>query len=113
MTQEISAKLTNFAESAQKTRLVIDLVRGKKVVDALNILSLTPKKAAHPVRKLIYSAMSNAEENFGVSRDDLVVYKIFADEAPTRKWRRFGARGRFKPLLKRRAHVTVVLREIE
>ena len=113
MAQEISAKLTNFAESTQKTRLVIDLVRGKKVIEALNTLSLTPNKAARPVRKLIYSAMSNAEENFGVSRDDLVVYKIFADEAPTRKWRRFGARGRFKPLLKRRSHVTVVLREIE
>jgi large subunit ribosomal protein L22 len=113
MAQEISAKLTNFAESPQKTRLVIDLVRGKKVVDALNILSLTPNKAARPVHKLIYSAMSNAEENFGVSRDDLVVYKIFADEAPTRKWRRFGARGRFKPLLKRRSHVTVILREVE
>ncbi len=113
MAQEISAKLTNFAESAQKTRLVIDMVRGKKVVDALNTLTLTPNKAARPVRKLIYSAMSNAEENFGVSRDDLVVYKIFADEAPTRKWRRFGARGRFKPLLKRRSHVTVILREVE
>lgn len=113
MAQEISAKLTNFAESTQKTRLVIDLVRGKKVIEALNTLSLTPNKAARPVRKLIYSAMSNAEENFGVSRDDLVVYKIFADEAPTRKWRRFGARGRFKPLLKRRSHVTVILREVE
>ena len=113
MAQEITARLSDFAESAQKTRLVINLVRGKKVVDALNTLSLTPNKAARPVHKLIYSAMSNAEENFGVSRDDLVVYKIFADEAQTRKWRRFGARGRFKPLLKRRSHVTVVLREIE
>ena len=113
MAQEITAKLTNFAESPQKTRLVIDLVRGKKVVDALNILSLTPNKAARPLHKLIYSAMSNAEESFGVSRDDLVVYKIFADEAPTRKWRSFGARGRFKPLLKRRSHVTVILREVE
>ena len=91
MAQEISAKLTNFAESAQKTRLVIDMVRGKKVIDALNTLSLTPNKAARPVRKLIYSAMSNAEENFGVSRDDLVVYKILADEAPTRKWSSFGS----------------------
>lgn len=113
MAQEISAKLSNFAESAQKTRLVINLVRGKKVVDALHTLSLTPNKAARPVHKLIYSAMSNAEENFGVNRDDLVVYKIFADEAPTRKWRRFGARGRFKPMLKRRSHVTVILREVE
>jgi len=113
MAQEITAKLSNFRESAQKTRLVVDLVRGKKVTDALNILSLTPKKAAQPVRKLIYSAMSNAEENFGVSRDDLVVYRIFADEARTRKWRQFGARGRFKPQLRRSSHVTVVLREVE
>jgi large subunit ribosomal protein L22 len=63
------------------------------------------------VGKLLASAVANAEENFGVSRDDLVVAKIFADEAPTRKWRRFGARGRFKPLLRRASHVTIVLRE--
>ena len=113
MAQEITAKLSNYRESAQKTRLVVDLVRGKKVTEALDILSLTPKKAAAPVRKLIYSAMSNAEENFGVSRDDLVVHQIFADEARTRKWRRFGARGRFKPELRRSSHVTVILREVE
>lgn len=113
MTTDIHAKLSNFAQSPQKARLVVDLVRGKKVNEALDILSLTSNKAAEPVRKLIYSALSNAEENFGVSRDDLVVYRIFADEAPTRKWRRFGARGRFKPMLRRRSHVTVVLREIE
>jgi len=113
MAQDITAKLFNYRESAQKTRLVVDLVRGKKVIDALDILSLTPKKAAIPVRKLIYSAMSNAEENFGVSRDDLFVYQIFADEARTRKWRRFGARGRFKPELRRSSHVTVILREVE
>lgn len=113
MAQEISARLTKFDTSAQKARLVVDLVRGKKVVQALNILSLTPNKTAAPLRKLIYSAMSNAEENFGVSREDLVVYKIFADEAPTRKWRTFGARGRFKPQLRRSSHITVVLREAE
>lgn len=113
MTHDITAKLTNFSNSAQKTRLVIDLVRGKPAMKALDILATTPNKAAEPVRKLIYSAISNAEENFGVSRDDLVVYRIFADEAPTRKWRRFGARGRFKPMLKRRSHITVILRETE
>jgi large subunit ribosomal protein L22 len=52
--------------------------------------------------------VANAEENFGVSRDDLYVYQITADEGPTRKWRRFGARGRFKPLLRRSSHITVV-----
>jgi large subunit ribosomal protein L22 len=63
------------------------------------------------VSKVVASAMANAEENFGVSRDDLYVYRIFADEAPTRRWRRFGARGRFKPILRRTSHITVVLRE--
>ena len=84
MAQDIIAKLSNFANSAQKTRLVIDLVRGKSALEALDILATTPNKAAKPVHKLIYSAISNAEENFGISRDDLVVYRIFADEAQTR-----------------------------
>ena len=113
MPTDIRAKLSNLNTSAQKTRLVIDLVRGKEVLEALDILAFTPNKAAEPVQKLIRSAIANAEENFGVARDDLFVYQIYADEAPTRKWRRFGARGRFKPILRRRSHVTVVLREIE
>jgi large subunit ribosomal protein L22 len=99
--------------SAQKVRLVIDLVRGKKVTDALSILQYTPNRAALPVKKVIASAMANAEENYGVSRDDLIIHRVFADEAPTRKWRRFGARGRFKPILRRSSHVTVILREQE
>jgi large subunit ribosomal protein L22 len=57
--------------------------------------------------------MANAEENFGISRDDLYIHRIFADTGPTRKWRRFGGRGRFKPLLRRSSHVTVVLREYQ
>jgi large subunit ribosomal protein L22 len=113
MATDIRAKLSNLDTSAQKARLVVDLVRGKPALEALNILKFTPNKAAEPVGKLVSSAMANAEENYGISRDDLYVYKIFADEAPTRKWRRFGARGRFKPILRRRSHVTVVLREIE
>lgn len=113
MANDIRAKLSNLDTSAQKARLVVDLVRGKPVLEALNILKFTPNKAAEPVHKLVRSAMANAEENFGISRDDLYIYKIFADEAPTRKWRRFGARGRFKPILRRRSHVTVILRETE
>jgi large subunit ribosomal protein L22 len=65
------------------------------------------------VHKLLISAIANGEENFGLSREDLYVYKITADEAPTRKWRRFGARGRFKPILRRSSHITIVLRERE
>jgi large subunit ribosomal protein L22 len=113
MATDIRAKLSNFDTSAQKARLVIDFVRGKPALEALNILKFTPNKAAEPVYKLVQSAIANGEENYGVSREDLYVYQIFADEAPTRKWRRFGARGRFKPILRRRSHITVVLREAE
>ena len=113
MATDIRAKLSNLSTSAQKARLVVDLVRGKPVLEALNILQFTPNKAAEPVGKLLRSAIANGEENYGIARDELYVYKIFADEAPTRKWRRFGARGRFKPILRRRSHITVILREIE
>jgi large subunit ribosomal protein L22 len=110
---DIRAQLRYLPISAQKVRLVVDLVRGKNAVEALDALRFLPKRAAEPVRKLLFSAVSNAEENYGVSRDDLYVATIFADEAPTRKWRRFGARGRFKPIFRRNSHVTVILRERE
>ncbi len=113
MTHDIRAQLRHLSISAQKVRLVVDLVRGKDAVKALELLRFAPQGAAQPVMKLLSSAVANAEENFGVSRDDLFVAKIYADEAPTRKWRRFGARGRFKPILRRSSHVTVVLRERE
>ena len=113
MAQDIRAELHYISISAQKVRLVVDMVRGKKAVDALNTLKFLPNVAARQVGKVLTSAVANAEENFGVSREDLYVYRIFADEAPTRKWRRFGARGRFKPLLRRNSHITVVLREKE
>jgi large subunit ribosomal protein L22 len=113
MAHDIRAHLRFADVSAQKARLVLDMVRGKGAVDAENALKFMPKKAARLVGKLLHSAMANAEENFGVSRDDLIVHQITADEGPTRKWRRFGARGRFKPLLRRTSHITVVLRERE
>lgn len=113
METDIQARAKNIPYSAQKVRRVLDLVRGKDVQEALTVLKFTPIAAADPISKVVASAMANAEENIGVSRDDLYVYKIFADEAPTRKWRRFGARGRFKPWLRRSSHITVVLRERE
>ena len=111
--ENIHAYARGVSVSAQKARLVCDLVRGKGVVEALTMLKFVNKQAALPVSKLLTSAMANAEENFGVSRDDLIVHKIYADEAPTRRWRRFGARGRFKPWLRRSSHITVILRERE
>ena len=113
MATDIRAELHFCGVSAQKVRLVVNMVRGKPAVAALNMLQFTPKVAARHIHKLLTSAVANAEENFGVSRDDLVVYHISADEAPTRKWRRFGARGRFKPLLRRSSHITIILRERE
>jgi large subunit ribosomal protein L22 len=110
---DIRSQGLSIPVSAQKVRLLVNMVRGKDVVEALTILKFIPNRAAKPLSKVLASAMSNGEENFGVSRDDLYVYRIFADEAPTRKWRKFGARGRFKPWLRRAAHVTVILRERE
>ena len=113
MAQDIRAELNNLGVSAQKVRLVIDLVRGKSANDALNILAFVNKGSGPALYKLMASAVANAEENFGVTRDDLYVHKITADGAPIRKWRHFGARGRFKPLLRRSSHVVVVLRQHE
>ncbi len=113
MAHDIRAQYRFVGMSAQKVRLVVDLVRGKGATSAVDLLRFTPSGAARPVSKVLQSAIANAEENFGVSRDDLYVYRITADEAPTRKWRRFGARGRFKPLLRRSSHITVILRERE
>jgi large subunit ribosomal protein L22 len=113
MANDIFAQKRYSGISAQKARLIVDLVRGKPAVEAIDSLKFMPQVAAKEVSKVLASAVANAEENFGLSRDDLFVYKITADEGPTRKWRRFGARGRFKPLLRRTSHITVVLRERE
>ena len=110
---EVRAHLSFLSVSAQKVRLVADLVRGKNANEALETLRFVPSHAAVPVLKLLKSAVANAEENFGVSRDDMYIATIYANEAPTRKWRRFGARGRFKPVLRRSSHVTIILSERE
>jgi large subunit ribosomal protein L22 len=111
MAHDIRAELNFLPQPAQKVRLVIDTVRGMGANEALESLRFINKRAGTEVLKLLESAVANAEENFGVSRDDLYVAQIYANEAPTRKWRRFGARGRFKPILRRQSHITVILRE--
>ncbi len=111
MADDIRAHANYIPHSPQKVRLVIALVRGKDITEALDLLKFVQNKAALPISKVLASAMANAEENFGVSRDDLFVYKIHADTAPSRRWRRFGARGRFKPIIRRASHITVVLHE--
>jgi large subunit ribosomal protein L22 len=113
MAEDIRAHANFIPHSPQKVRLVIDLVRGREITEALDMLKFVQNAAADPVYKVLASAMANAEENFGVSRDDLYIYKIYADAAPSRRWRRFGARGRFKPIIRRASHITVILRERE
>jgi len=108
---DIRATARFIPMSPQKVRLVLDLIRGMDVIEALDVLRFTNKAASKPIEKLLRSAIANAEENLGVGRDELIVHKIYADKGPTRRWRRFGARGRFKPLLRRSSHITVVLRE--
>ena len=104
--------ITRFATvSPRKTRLVIDQGRGMQAEKALAVLKFLPNKPAEVVYKTIASAMANAEENLGLSRSDLFVKEIKADEGPRRQWRRFGARGRFKPIIRRSSHITVVLTE--
>lgn len=97
--------------SAQKARWVVDEVRGKGAEEAIVLLQYMPQQAARVVAKTIKSALANATENFGLEAEDMYVSTIFADQAPVRKWRRFGARGRFKPWIRRSSHITVVLSE--
>jgi large subunit ribosomal protein L22 len=108
---EVRAVTKYTGISAQKTRLVVDEVRGKQAQEALTLLQFMPQKAADIVAKTLKSAMANATENFGLEAEDLYISKITADEAPSRRWRRFGARGRFKPWIRRSSHVTIVLDE--
>ena len=110
---EVNAHAKNIGMSAQKVRLVVDLVRGRKAQDALSILKYLPKAAAKPVYKVVNTAIANASENFGLNPADLFITQAFVDEGPTRKWRRFGARGRFKPLLRRSSHITIIVAERE
>lgn len=113
MATDIRAQARFIPLSPQKVRLVLDQVRGKDVLEALELLKFMPQRASDPVRKVVRSAMYNGEENFGANRNDLYIHRIYADDGPTRRWRRFGARGRFKPWLRRSSHITVILRERE
>jgi len=106
---EVSAKLKNASLSAQKGRLVADQIRGKSVENALQLLTFSPKKAAKLVKKVLESAIANAEHNEGADIDELKVSKIFVDEGPTYKRMRARAKGRGTRILKRHSHITVTV----
>lgn len=95
----------------RKVQLVTDLVRGKKVDEALAILKFTPKGAAPVVEKVVKSALANAENNFNMDRENLYVAEIYANQGPTMKRFRPRAQGRATTIRKRTSHIGVVLKE--
>jgi large subunit ribosomal protein L22 len=97
--------------SPQKIRLVADLIRGKKVEDALNLLSFTPKASAPLISKVLKSAVANAGQKKGVDVDTLIVKSILVDEGPTMKRFRARAMGRGTEILKRSSHLKIIVEE--
>ncbi|MBF0264359.1 MAG: 50S ribosomal protein L22 [Gammaproteobacteria bacterium] len=105
----VSAKLRNSMMSAQKMRLVADQIRNKKAEKAIEILTFSNKKAAGIVKKVLESAIANAENNEGADIDELLVSSIFVDEGATYKRMRPRAKGRGNRILKRSSHITITL----
>ncbi len=104
---ETQAKVRGVPISAQKARLVADLVRGKPVEQALNILTFTPKKAAGIIKKALESAIANAEHNDGADIDELKVTTIFVDKGQSMKRFRARAKGRGNRIEKQTCHIVV------
>lgn len=104
---EVAAKLRGAGMSAQKARLVADQIRGKSVEEALDLLTFSTKKGAALIKKVLESAVANAEHNEGADVDELKVSTIFVDEGLTMKRIRPRAKGRADRILKRTCHITV------
>ena len=110
---EVRAVAKDTGISPRKVRPLVDMVRGKKVDEALNLLRFAPTPVAKVVSKTIKSAAANAENNYQMTPSDLKIVRIFADEARTLKRYRARARGRASPILRRSSHITVVVTEQE
>ncbi len=110
-TQETIAKLRYARISPQKARLVADQVRGKPVEQALNELTFSPKKAASMIRKVLESAIANAENNDGADVDELRVSRIQVDEGPVLKRMHARAKGRGNRIMKRTSHILIGVSE--
>ena len=108
---EARASVNYVRVSPRKARLVVDLVRGKRAEDALNILSVTPKAAAGIVERLLRSAIANASQDQSIDVDTLFIDTIYVNEGPTLKRFRAKAMGRAGRIRKRTSHITVILKE--
>ena len=104
---QVAATLRHARISPQKVRLIADEIRGKKVDDALKVLSFTPKKSARVVKKVLESAIANAEHNHGADIDELKVTTVEVNIAPTLNRNRARAKGRGIRIIKRNSHITI------
>ena len=109
--QVIKAKSKYVRQSPYKVRLVLNLIRGLEVNEALNILSFTKRKAAEEIKQVLESAIANAETNLGLNSSNLFISKAIADEGPTLKRFRPRAKGRASPIKKPYSRVTIILEE--
>lgn len=105
----VSAQHKNARISAQKARLVADLVRGKDIAQALNILAFSPKKGAELIKKVLESAVANAEHNEGADIDELKVVTIYIDKGPSLKRFQARAKGRGNRIEKQTCHINVIV----
>lgn len=112
MTQ-VTAKLRFLRMGPRKVRLVVDMIRGKKVLRALDILSVLPKRAALPILKLLNSAVANAKHNHSLTVEDLKVAEIYVDGGPVLKRSMPKAHGRATPIRERTSHINLVLTKFE
>jgi large subunit ribosomal protein L22 len=110
---EVKAYLPNVRISPTKVRVVINLIRGKNVNEALALLKFIPKRASEPIAKVIKSAAANAEHNFSLNKDNLVISQAFVDQGPTMKRFHPRQRGQAFPILKRSSHITIMVKEKE
>lgn len=110
---QVAAKLKFARLSAQKCRLVCDQIRGLAIDRARDILKFSPKKAGAMLKKVLDSAIANAENNYGVDIDTLRVSQVFADQGPTYKRTQARAKGRGTRIIKQTCHITVILSDEE
>ncbi|MBP2016918.1 large subunit ribosomal protein L22 [Symbiobacterium terraclitae] len=110
---EVKASARYVRIAPRKVRVVIDLVRGKSVNEALALLKFVPKRASEPIAKVIKSAAANAEHNYNLNKDNLVISQAFVDQGPTLKRYHPRQRGQAFPILKRTSHITVMVKEKE
>jgi large subunit ribosomal protein L22 len=110
---QVRAEQRHISISPQKLRLVVDKVRGMPAEQAMVVLDYIPKKGAKFVQKTLASAMANARNNYDLDPQNLYVAEIYANEGPRLKRMKAGARGRYKPRVRRTSHLTVILAERE